>query len=64
MEPTGALLSIAEIERRFGVGRYRIFQWAKEGRLHVVPIGKRFKYADWEVEAILMELFDLSRAAA
>lgn len=63
-EPTGELLSIAEIERRFGITRYQIFKWAKEEKLHVVPIGKRFKYPDWEVREILRELFGRLRTAA
>lgn len=50
---TAELLSIAEIERRYGIAEYRIYSWAQAGRLHVIPVGKRFKYLSFEVEALL-----------
>lgn len=47
------LLSIAEIERRYGVSEYHVYRWVEEGQLHAVREGKRFKYPDWEVLACL-----------
>jgi hypothetical protein len=54
------MLTIAEIERRFGVGPYWVHKWAKQRRLHVVPDGKRFKYPDWEIRDLLSADGDLS----
>ena len=45
------MLTLTEIEERFGVSEYWIYKWAAEGKVHVVPVGKRFKYPDWEVQA-------------
>lgn len=59
------MLSIAEIEKRYEIdGYYWIYKWAKEGRLHVVPVGKRFKYLDFEVRELLRLFYSTLGAAA
>lgn len=62
-EGTGSLLTLTEIEERFGVSEYWIYKWAAEGKVHVVPVGKRFKYPDWEVQAAVKTQYPLSVAA-
>lgn len=62
-EGTGSLLTLTEIQERFGVSEYWIYKWAGEGKLHVVQVGKRFKYPDWEVQAAVKTQYPLSVAA-
>jgi predicted DNA-binding transcriptional regulator AlpA len=63
-EPTGRLLSLAEIEEEFGLTEYRIYRWVAEGHLHAVQVGKRMRYPDWEVRAILSLLYSTLAGAA
>lgn len=69
-EGTGQLLSLTEIEQRFGVSEDWVYRRVGEGRLHVVPVGKpgaagktRFKYPDWEVTALLMGFYRVLQVA-
>jgi hypothetical protein len=60
------LLNISEIEREFGLTEYHVYKATHEGRLHAVQRdGKgRIYYAEWEVRAILSQLFGSLGAAA
>lgn len=62
-EDNGALLTLAEIQERYGISEYWVYQWAAEKRLHHVTIGKRRKYPNWEIEALLTISYHLSAAA-
>jgi hypothetical protein len=62
-EGTAELLSIADIETRYGITRYLVYKWAREGRLHVIPVGKRFKYLNFEVASAVTKSYLLAAAA-
>src|SRR5215467_1185743 len=70
IEGTGELLSLTQIEQRFGVTEFWVYRRVEEGKLHAVPVGKpgaagrtRFKYPDWEVRALLIAFYVGRRAA-
>lgn len=50
-----SLLTFDEVKQRYGIGRSKLYELTREGRLHPAKIGKQQRFPESEIRALIGE---------